>query len=182
MTIRVMGGSARGRKLLGPVGFKFRPATGRVKEFICNYLNQKVVGAKVLDLFSGSGSLGIEALSRGASEVVFTERSAHNVRMIEKNVNHCGFTDNVRVLKGNVFSLFKTLVKMGDVFDIILADPPFKGNYRQRIVQGVDENHLLRDGGVLIVEHESHDPDPGEHNMRLVKQRRFGHCIVSIYN
>ena len=181
MTIRVTGGSARGRRLLGPVGFRFRPTTGRVKEYICNYLNEEVVGAKVLDLFSGSGSLGIEALSRGAGEVVFTELSAHNVRMIEKNLDQCGFAENVRVLKGNVFALFKTLGKMGDVFDIILADPPFKGFFRQRIVQGVDDNHLLNDGGVLIIEHESHDPDPGEHNMRLVKQRRFGHCVVSIY-
>lgn len=181
MAIRVLGGSARGRRLLGPVGYSFRPTTGRVKEFIFSYLGSRVADARVLDLFSGTGSLGIEALSRGAGEVVFVERSASNVKIVKKNVEKCEFSEQTIVVKGDVFTQLSKLGKELETFDLILADPPFKGFFREEIVKTVHENHLLKTEGLLLVEHERHDPDESGHGKELVKQRRFGHCVVSIY-
>ena len=92
--VRIMGGSARGRKLSGPVGFRFRPTTGRVKEFIFSCVGEEVEGARILDLFSGTGSLGIEALSRGAKEVVFVERSASSLKLLRRNLERCGYSSS----------------------------------------------------------------------------------------
>lgn len=181
MAIRILGGSARGRRLLGPVGYRFRPTTGRVKEFIFSYLGSKVVGAKILDIFSGTGSLGLEALSRGADEVVFIERSAPNVKILKKNIEICEFSEQATIIKGNVFVLLNKLGKDSKKFDLVLADPPFKGFYREQIIETVNENHLLKDEGLLLIEHERHDPDDGRHGKEIVKQRRFGHCVVSVY-
>jgi 16S rRNA (guanine(966)-N(2))-methyltransferase RsmD len=181
MAIRILGGSARGRRLLGPVGYKFRPTTGRVKEFIFSYLGSRVTGARILDLFSGTGSLGIEALSRGADEAFFIERSAPTVKILKKNVGICGFSEQANVMRGDVFILLNKLGKDSEKFDLVLADPPFKGFFREEIVKTVEENRLLKDDGLLLVEHERHDPDDGGHGKEIVKQRRFGHCVVSVY-
>lgn len=181
MTVRIVGGSVRGRKLVGPAGHRFRPTTGRVKEFIFNYLGESVVGSSILDLFSGTGSLGIEALSRGASKVVFTELAPSNVNMIKKNLRLCDFTEDAKILKGDVFRLMRKMSTEDERFDIILADPPFKGSLRERIVKGVDQSGILESDGVLIVEHESHDSDASRCGIHLIKQRRFGQCVVSIY-
>ncbi len=172
---------ARGRKLVGPSGYRFRPTTGRVKEFIFNYLADEVNDTRILDLFSGTGSLGIEALSRGAKEIFFVERSSQNLLLLEKNLKICHFSENARVFKGDVFTTLDRMGQRGEVFDFILADPPFKAFYRNQIIKGVADNHLLKTNGLLFVEHEMHDPDSGEHGMKLLKQRRFGHCMISIY-
>ena len=176
-----MGGSARGKRLRGPSGFKFRPTTGRVKEFIFSYLGEEVEGARVLDLFCGTGSLGIEALSRGAKEIIFVDKSLQSLKILEKNLEDCGFTDRTRILRKDVFRLLRRMGKEGEKFNLILADPPFKDSLRGQIVRAVDENNLIKHEGFLILEHEFHDPDPREHEMKLLKQRRFGHCVVSVY-
>ena len=180
--LRIVGGSARGRKLLGPDGLQFRPTTGRVKEFVFSFLGEEIVGTRILDLFACTGSLGIEALSRGAREAVFVERSLKNVRLITNNLERSGFWEKARILKGDVFSLLPKLAREDETFDFLLADPPFKESLRGPILNTVDENDLLKPKGLLIIEHEFHDTDPGGHGMNLIKKRRFGHCIVSIYD
>ncbi len=152
-----------------------------MKELIFSWIGEGVEGARILDLFSGTGSLGIEALSRGAKEVVFIEGSAQSLRLLERNVKRCGFSDKARILRGNVFSWLRRMGREGRGFDCVFADPPFKEALRERIVRAVDENSLLNLEGVLILEHEFHDLDSDEHGLELLKQRRFGHCVVSIY-
>lgn len=176
-----MAGSVRGRKLRGPIGLNFRPTTGRVKEFIFSYLGEELEGSKVLDLFSGTGSLGIEALSRGAKEIVFVDRSYQSLKILRKNLETCDFLEKARIMRINVFSLLRKMAQSGETFDFILADPPFRRSLRGQIVRAVDENNLLKPKGLLVVEHDSHDEDLGGHRLELMKQRRFGHCVVSIY-
>ena len=180
--IRIQGGSARGRRLRGPSGYRFRPTTGRVKEFIFNTIGNEVKDARILDLFSGTGALGIEALSRGADKIVFIERSAENLVLLKKNLKLCEFSKNARVFKGDVFAILGNIRQKCGVFDFILADPPFKALYRARIIKGVQSHHLLKSDGLLIIEHDFRDTDSGKHRMTLLKQRRFGHCVISIYN
>jgi 16S rRNA (guanine(966)-N(2))-methyltransferase RsmD len=179
--LRILGGSIRGRKLVGPRGTCFRPTTGRVREFIYSWLAEGVLDAELLDLFAGTGSLGLEALSRGAEQVVFVERSASSVALLRKNLELCGFTRFGSIIKNDVFEAIDRLEGQGASFDCILADPPFKSSLRSRILEGISKTNLLRPSGWLIVEHEQHDTDSGDHELELIKQRKFGHCVVSIY-
>jgi len=176
-----MGGSARGRTLLGPKGFQFRPTTGQVKEFIFSYIGQNIEEAKILDLFAGTGSLGIEALSRGAKEVIFVERELQSLNILKKNLQMCKFWERAHIVRGDAFRILQKFERNGEVFDFILADPPFKDGLRGRILRGVGKSSLLNAQGLLILEHEAHDPDRGAHGLTLLKQRKFGHCVISIY-
>jgi len=179
--IRVIAGDARGRKLKGPKGLQFRPTTGRVKEFIFSYLYDLVQNAKILDLFSGTGSLGIEALSRGAEQVTFIEQSKAHLRILKENIHLCHYESCSRVLQGDVFSHVLHFGQSGEQFNLILADPPFKQNLRQRILQAVEKACILLPEGLLIIEHEQHDENGGCGSLEQIKARKFGHCIVSIY-
>ena len=125
-----MGGSARGRNLHSPTGLEFRPTTGRVKEYIFNVLQSEVGDANILDLFSGTGSLGIEALSRGAKQVTFVEQSVSSLRLLRQNLSLCRFEAQATLLAGDVFEALKRLGVSQTAFDFILADPPFRENYR----------------------------------------------------
>lgn len=179
--IRVLGGTVRGKKLFSPVGLQFRPATGRVKEFIFSYLGETVEQARLLDLFAGTGALGIEALSRGAREVVFVDRTVSSIELVKKNIKACRFLNQAIPVCGDVFHLLPMVNQKYGCFDIVIADPPFKEGLREKIVKIVSENALIQTGGRLIIEHDMRDSDSGNHPMTVQKQRRFGHCVVSIY-
>jgi len=176
--LRILGGSRRGKKLKGPSGLAFRPATGRVKSFVFEYFKQDIAGSRVLDLFAGTGSLGIEALSRGAAHCTFVEQDN---RILSLNLDACGFAHSARLVRGDVFKILPRLAADGRTFDFILADPPFKESLRERIAQAVDRNRLLEPNGLLIIEHDIRDPDRFEHGLKLLKQKRFGHCVLSVY-
>jgi 16S rRNA (guanine966-N2)-methyltransferase len=175
---RVLGGSIRGKKLLGPRGLEFRPTMAQVKQFIFTILADRIENARILDLFSGTGSLGIEALSRGAGGITCVDATDAAIRILSRNLKLCGFEAVSRVEKMDVF---RFLGRKQEPFDLIFADPPFKNDLRQRIVMGVDQSGLLKPEGLLILEHEIHDSDQGEHRLSLLRQKRFGHCMVSVY-
>ena len=179
--LRISGGSLRGRKLSGPEGLEFRPTTGRVKEFIFFLYRQEIENSRFLDLFSGSGSLGLEALSRGAREGYFVEKSPRSIHLLNKNIHACGFSEKAHVLAGDVFSVLDRLGKRGESFPVIFADPPFKESLRSRILDAVSRNKVLKANGLLILEHESHDVDSGQGDLVMVRQKKFGHCLISIY-
>jgi len=179
--VRVMGGVARGRNLKSPAGLEFRPTTGRVKEFLFNVLQMEVGDAVVLDLFSGTGSLGIEAISRGAAHVTFVEQSPSSLKLLRENLSICQFESQATVLSGDVFQQLESLGRQEKKFDLVLADPPFKENYRARIIKSIDENVLIGDQGRLIVEHEQHDPAHDGGRMAQYRQNKFGACTVSFY-
>lgn len=180
--IRVIGGQAKKRKLYGPSGHTFRPTTGIVKEFIFSYLQQDINNARVLDLFAGSGSLGIEALSRGANFVHFIDRSKYSVNLIKKNLALCNFTSKSLIIKTNVFSQIPRLGKEQCKFDLIFADPPFKDNLREKIVRFIDRYRLLNNQGLLFVKHKKGDVDKRKQGIGMLKQRNFGINVISIYS
>jgi 16S rRNA (guanine966-N2)-methyltransferase len=179
--LRISGGSLRGRKLSGPEGLEFRPTTGRVKEFIFFLYRQEIENSRFLDLFSGSGSLGLEALSRGALEGYFVEKSPRSIQLLKKNIDACGFGERAHLLAGDVFSVLDRLGKRDENFQIIFADPPFKESLHSRIVDAVSRNKVLKSNGLLILEHESHDVSSRETDLALIRQKKFGHCFISIY-
>ena len=135
----------------------------------------------MLDLFAGSGALGIEALSRGAKEILFIERSHQNLDLLRSNLKLCELSEQATWICGDVFREIKILGHQTRKFDLILADPPFQQNYRTQIVNAVKTNGLLKPDGLLIIEHLFNDPDSNQHPLSLIKQRQFGHCMISIY-
>jgi len=179
--LRILGGESKGRKLKGPGKLNFRPATGRVKEFIFAILGPHIEHAVVLDLFSGSGSIGIEALSRGADRVIMVEQSANHIRIIKHNLEICRYGDRAEIIKGDVFRTLKFYGTQKDHFDIIFADPPFNKMLRSEIVEHVERNRLLASEGRLIIEHQADDREGSIDHYQLIRQKRFGHCMVSIY-
>lgn len=180
--IRIIGGSAKGRKLQGPRGYMFRPTTGRVKEFVFSVLGEKVEGAAFLDLFSGAGSFGIEAISRGAGSVVFVDRARQSIDILRHNIDLCSFSENSRIVRGDVFRKVRAFEQEGLTFDVILADPPFKGMFRQKIAVTVGSTGILKKPGLLVIEHERHDEDSGGHGLHMVRQKNFGGSVVSFYS
>ena len=179
--IRVIGGQVKGRKLFGPAGQRFRPVTGIVKEFIFSYLQFQIKNAVVLDLFAGSGAVGIEALSRGAFFVYFIDRSKYSINILKKNLEICNFTQKGSIIQGNVFSQLPRLGEKGHTFDLIFADPPLHHNLRAKIVTYVDTYGLLKNKGVLIVKHKKMDYDESKHTIEMVKQKNFGINVLSVY-
>lgn len=151
--LRVIAGKARGKKLKAPAGMNTRPVTDMIKEAIFNVLGQDMENYRFLDLFAGSGSMGIEALSRGAVQVIFIDRDSSSVRIIKENLANCGFSrENYQVYKNDVFKAVDLLEKKSEKFDFIYVDPPFTDEeIFDRIMSRLDQARLLTDEGILLL-------------------------------
>lgn len=151
--VRIIGGDWRGRKLTFPTAAGLRPTPDRVRETLFNWLQAYLPGARCLDLFAGSGVLGLEALSRGASSVTFVERERSAINAIKDNVNHLAATDRVLVHQGDALQFIQE--DHPDLFDIIFLDPPYDMGLSMECLQQLDQNACLKSGGLLYLEHES---------------------------
>ncbi|MDO5390855.1 MAG: 16S rRNA (guanine(966)-N(2))-methyltransferase RsmD [Eubacteriales bacterium] len=123
--MRVIAGKAKGHALIAPNGINTRPVTAKIKEALFSMWQMQMADSCFLDLFSGSGSIGIEAMSRGAKKVVFVEKDRKAINVIKKNLANCKFIDGYEVYQDDVFKRIEWLAKNGYVFDIIYLDPPF---------------------------------------------------------
>lgn len=132
--MRVVAGSVRGFNLIVPSGKNTRPTTNRIKETLFNILQWDIAGCRFLDLFSGSGGIAIEALSRGAKEAVMVEKDREAVRCIKQNVQHTKMDDRSRVMPMDVMQALRRLEQAGQPFDIIFMDPPYHLDLEERIV------------------------------------------------
>jgi 16S rRNA (guanine966-N2)-methyltransferase len=148
--MRVISGKARRHNLLSPSGLDVRPTTDRTKETLFNMLNMDVYNADFLDLFSGSGAIGIEALSRGAKQAVFVEHNSEALKCINKNLENTKLKDNALIHKTEVVTGLKKLE--GKKFDIIFMDPPYNKGYEERIVPLLQQYNLLDDDGIIVCE------------------------------
>ncbi len=191
--MRVIAGTCKGRRLAAPKGDRLvRPTADRVKESVFSILREQVIDANFLDLCAGTGSIGIEALSRGAKHVTFLERDPRCVGIIEKNLRTCGLLTEshvrIRLLRRDAVKGISDLGKRSAVFEIIYFDPP----YGVDLVEGsqlytdclksLAENSLLRVDGVLLVEHAKQYITPNAvGSLRRSRQARYGDTVVSFY-
>ena len=149
--MRVISGKFKGKRLFSPVDNKVRPTTDRIKETLFNILySTDAVYGQVLDLFSGSGALGIEALSRGAERVVFVDKDPVSIKLTYMNLNHV-LAENYEVYNTDFQVALRKL--NGRKFDIIFADPPYNAGLEAKILQGIRENDILSYGGIMVIEH-----------------------------
>lgn len=150
--MRVVAGSVRGFNLIVPSGKNTRPTTNRIKETLFNILQWDIAGCRFLDLFSGSGGIAIEALSRGAKEAVMVEKDREAVRCIKQNVQHTKMDDRSRVMPMDVMQALRRLEQAGQPFDIIFMDPPYHLDLEERIVPYLLQSSLVKVGFLFIVE------------------------------
>lgn len=144
--MRVITGTARGRKLKTPDDYDIRPTTDNVKEAVFNIIQFDIPGRRVLDLFAGTGQLGIECLSRGAAEAVFIDQSRQAVGIVKENLKTCG-------LKGTVLQADAIeYLRRGEKFDIIFVDPPYDSELYEPVLKTVNSVDILSDGGIIVCE------------------------------
>ncbi|MDR0952227.1 MAG: 16S rRNA (guanine(966)-N(2))-methyltransferase RsmD [Oscillospiraceae bacterium] len=174
--MRVITGTARGRKLRQPEGRAIRPTTEIVKEALFNIIQFDVEGRRVLDLFAGTGQLGIEALSRGAKSAVFVDESASALKLVRDNLALCGLEGDV------VRSDAESFVSRGGKFDLIFLDPPYDGELLDRILLKIIRFDILSDGGIIICE-ASRDKclAPPDEPYFLGKEYRYGKTKLVVF-
>lgn len=177
--MRIIAGEYKGRRLETPPDHSIRPTTDKVKEALFSILAEQIWGSKVLDLFSGTGNLGIEALSRGAELCVFSDNSRDSLRLIKGNIAHCKAQDGARVVAGD---FKKILMNLEEPFDIILLDPPYGKGYLEPCFELIREHALLAEDGVIVAEHRKEEELPDElFGFTKIKERKYGVIKLSIY-
>lgn len=180
--MRVIGGSAKRRRLVAPPGRSIRPTADRVKEALFNILAPKVPGARFLDLFAGTGSIGIEALSRGATRVVFVDRSPRAVNLIRENLRRTGMSQKSAVFGQDALTALNLLGRKGERFDLIYIDPPYKKGYETKALRSIAGRCLLAPGGLAVCESDCRDELPETvEDLVLVRRERYGDTVLSFY-
>lgn len=176
--MRIISGVRKGQKLVSLKRRKIRPTSDKVRGAIFNILIS-VEGKKVLDLFAGSGALGIEALSRGAEKVIFVDDSFVSVNLIRKNLEKLGFKDKANVIKEDVLRFVRG--KNQERFNIVFADPPYGKGLCQKILEVLTERNFLDSQGVLVIEHHKKEKIEEKKNFILLKQKKYGDTLVSFF-
>lgn len=150
--MRVIAGSARRIQLVTPQGMETRPTTDRIKETLFNILQYELPGCSFLDLFAGSGGIGIEALSRGASEAVFVDNSREAIRCIEMNLQKTRLVDHASVINRDCVSAVRSMNRTGKAFDIIFMDPPYQSGIEREVLSAIRESGLADADTQIIIE------------------------------
>lgn len=174
--MRIISGTARGQKLKHIKGNRIRPTTDRVKETVFNILVGDVVGAAVLDLFAGSGNLGLEAMSRGAAAVDFVERSYRSIKIIKENLSITGFDGNV--IKKDAMRFVRDCETQ---YDLIFADPPYDRGFVGKLMETIEEqSEILSEAGIMAVEHSKREPILLEsEKFGIWREKNFGETVVT---
>ncbi len=179
--MRVTAGVAKGTRLRAPERSGVRPTSDMVKEALFNALASRLPAVRVLDLFAGTGGLGIEALSRGAGEAVFVERDAHNAAAIRENLAAARLRERGAVRRANALTEIPSLARAGYRFDLIVLDPPYGRGLQARALRLVAESTVLAPGGIVAAEGHWRD-DPGEvTGLRRIRAARYGETGLWFY-
>ncbi|MCF0121582.1 MAG: 16S rRNA (guanine(966)-N(2))-methyltransferase RsmD [Oscillospiraceae bacterium] len=176
--MRVISGTARGRRLKEPVGMDIRPTTDLVKESLFNIIQFDIENARVLDMFAGTGQLGIEALSRGAESAVFIDESAAAIKIIGENVAASGMSSRAKVLRADALKLVGSLGK----FDLIFLDPPYDTNLIKSALGLVLQFDILNENGIIIAETRAEYPSPEiAAPYSIIKEYKYGRIKLIKY-
>ena len=177
--MRVISGSARGRRLKELKGMETRPTTDKVKEAVFSAIRFELDGARVLDLFAGTGQLGIEALSGGAESAVFVEKRPDALRLIQENLDLTQFSANAQVVPGDAMAY---LASVRAPFDIIFLDPPYEGDLLERAIAHIARFDILAPDGIIIAESPVEKALPQlAAPYRIGREYRYGKIKVTLY-
>ncbi|MBN2431825.1 MAG: 16S rRNA (guanine(966)-N(2))-methyltransferase RsmD [Acidobacteria bacterium] len=180
--MRIIGGRLKGRQLLTVPGLAVRPTIARLKESYFNIVGEEIAGARFLDLCAGAGSMGIEALSRGAAEAIFVEKSRPALAVLRRNLAKCGLTSGYRIVAGDLFRELPRLAAHHENVDLIYFDPPYFENLYESTLELVARQRLLAQGGLLAADHFKKTPLPSRvGELVRVRQVRHGDAVLSFY-
>ena len=183
--MRIISGTAKGRRLASFGGDRIRPTSDRTKEALFNIIASSfgpLEDKAVLDLFSGTGNLGIEALSRGADRAVFVDENPKSINILKKNIDLCGFTGRSEVLQSSVSSGIRFLSKKMRRFDLVFLDPPYEKGFIEVTLQDMVREGILEEGAVVIAEHSIRERPSEEYDgLALTDRRKYGDTEVSFY-
>lgn len=180
--MRVITGKSKGSKLIAPKGLHTRPTSDKVKEAIFNILGDIPNKSQVLDLFAGSGNIGIEFLSRGANTCYFIDNDINSIKSIKDNLERTRLIEQAFIYKNTAEKALNILSSKGIVFDFIFLDPPYEKEIIVPILEKISNNKILSNKGTIIIEHESKLLLP-EYINDLIKKdfRKYGGTTISFY-
>lgn len=177
--MRIITGRVRGLQLTVPKNMDVRPTADRVKESIFNIIGSAIIDTEVLDLFAGTGNLGLECWSRRAKHITFIDESKESLRLVNSNINKCKANADCEVIKGNAVAVAERLFYQKKRFDFVFCDPPYNKGWIEKIVELLERCPFIKEGGYLIVERSAHNPLPelpeGYENFR---SQHYGETIV----
>ena len=177
--MRVITGKARGVSLKTPQGLQTRPTTDRVKEALFSIIQFDIPGARVLDLFGGTGQLGIEAISRGAACAVFVDAGEPACRLIKENLKRTKFTDQAQVVRSDYQQYLK---RCKDSFDIIFLDPPYAEVFLENSLKIITEIDILQSGGIMVAERPLGKELPWEfEGYSRSRDYKYGNTLLTVY-
>jgi len=181
MTIRIIGGSLKKRKLSTLSGKDIRPTADRLRESIFNIISPFVMNAVMLDLFAGTGALGIEALSRGASFCLFIDNNKNALDIIKKNLALCRFEKKTMIRKWDIIKNLDCLLSIPSKFDLVFMDPPYHQNMIHPALDLLQGTQKLKNGATIVVEHAMPEAMPEDLLcFQVIDQRHYGKTTVSI--
>ncbi|MDN4066787.1 16S rRNA (guanine(966)-N(2))-methyltransferase RsmD [Paenibacillus sp. FSL R5-0407] len=181
--MRVISGSARGRTLKAVPGMGTRPTTDKVKEALFSMIGPYFDGGAVLDLFAGTGGLGIEALSRGMDKAVFVDLEYKSIEVVRSNLKAAGLEDKAEVYKNDAERALKALAKREATFDLVFLDPPYRLKHVDKLMETMDSLKLLKPEATIVVEYDSSFEYPDSFGpFKEVRKAKYGEAAVSVYN
>ncbi len=179
--MRVVSGSVGSIKLESLKGYEHRPTAERVKEALFNIIGSQLVGSSFLDLYAGTGSIGIEALSRGSVSCTFVEKSKKAIAIIGRNLDKTGLRDKAHIFQCDVFTALNRLTKKGMSFDFVFLDPPYEKGMANHTLKEISSLalKLLTNSGIIIVEESKREKLRLEQNMILIRREVYGDTSIS---
>jgi len=179
--LRVISGKCKGKKLFALKGLSLRPTSDRVKEAIFDILQKFPPKKNVLDLFAGTGALGIEALSRGAQRAVFVEGSARSGAVLRRNIEACRLSGQAEVVSKEVQTGLKALEEREDSFDLIFLDPPYGKGLACRALESLSRSHILSVNALIVAEHSPDEDLSSISSLERIDRRKYGGTEVSLF-
>ena len=180
--MRIIAGIARGRKLIPPATMETRPTLDRVKEAMFSTVQNYLRDASVIDVFAGTGSLGLEAASRGAKEVYLVDKSSVTFPLLKENVKNLKFEDFCTPLNMDSYDALKSLANKGKIFDVIFIDPPYCKEMIPEAFKITYENNLLKEDGIIVTKIDSiEEIYEGYKGIKLFKSKKYGNTTVCYY-
>lgn len=180
--MRIIAGKAKGRKLIPPATMETRPTLDRVKEAMFSMILGYIPDAVAIDVFAGTGSLGLEAASRGAKEVYLVDKSPITFPLLKENVENLKFSDFCFPLNMDSYEALRSLAKKGKIFDLIFIDPPYCKEMIPEAMKIIKENNLLQEDGLIVTKIDSiEEIYEGYEDIKLTKSRKYGNTTVCFY-
>lgn len=180
--MRVIAGKFKGRKLTGIKGRKIRPTSDRIREALFSILSQKVENALVLDLFAGTGALGIEALSRGAEKSFFVDKSKQSIEIIKKNIELLNIKEEAEVFLYDACTIMNSKRISDQKFSLIFMDPPYNKNFIHTIFENLDLLSIMEENAILIAEHSIRENGLEKvPELDLYDKRSYGDTAISFF-